>query len=45
MWHDNVNATYYGYSDVICELVVMNECNYDAILKRKNVMQHNVVFL
>ena len=38
MWYINVNATYYEYSTVIRELVVMKYCNCDAILKRKNVM-------
>ena len=35
MWNINVNATYYDYTNMICELVVMNDCNNDAVLNKE----------
>ena len=32
MWNININATYYDWANMICELVVMNDCNNDDIL-------------
>ena len=35
MWHINVNTTYCDYINMICELVVMKDCNNDAVLSKE----------
>ena len=35
MWHINVNATYYDYANMICDLVEMKDCNNDAVLNKE----------
>ena len=35
MWNINVNATYYGNANIICELVERKECNNDAVLNKE----------
>ena len=32
IWNINVNATYYDYGNMICELVVTKDCNNDTDL-------------
>ena len=40
MWNINVNAIYYDYTNMIYELVVMRDCNNDALL---NMEESNAV--
>ena len=35
MWNINVNVTYYDYANIICELVVIRDCNNDAVLNKE----------
>ena len=35
MWNINVNATFYDYTTIICELVVMKDCNNGAVLNKE----------
>ena len=35
IWNINVNATYYDYTNIICELVIMKDCNNDAVLNKE----------
>ena len=42
MWNISVNATYYDLTSMICELVLMKDCNNDAVLNKEEC---NAVFL
>ena len=35
MWNINVNAAYYDYANMICELVALRDGNNDAVLNRE----------
>ena len=35
MWYINVSVTYYDYASMISEMVVMKDCNDDAILNKE----------
>ena len=35
MRNSNVNATYYGNANMICELVEMKDCNNDAVFNNE----------
>ena len=48
MWNINVNATYYDYANMICDLVVMKDCNNDTVLNKEEcnavfIFQHNII--
>ena len=47
MWNINVNATYYDYTNFICEFVVMKDCNNDAVLNKKEcnavISKYNII--
>ena len=38
MWNININVTYYDYANIICELVVIRDCNNDAVLNKEECM-------
>ena len=35
MWNINVSATYYDYAKISCKLVVMKDCNNDAVFNKE----------
>ena len=35
IWDINVKATYYDYTHMTCEMVVMRYCNNDAVLNKE----------
>ena len=50
IWNINVNVSYYDYANMICELVVMKDCNNNVVLNKEEckvvisyLSMHNII--